>query len=371
MGRRIAERLLDQEDSNLDEAGLMPDVVETAGLIHDMGHPPFGHAAEEALASALEDCGGFEGNAQSFRIVTKLSTRDFNSPGLDLTKATLGAVLKYPQLTPPNTPPDLTDRSKGKKWGAYETELEDFQFALGSVPAKGVAGVRTPNAIVMDWADDISFATHDLEDFIHAGIVQLETLASQWDEFCIDGKGRLAGKNGFNPDEYDRACQRVRSLFEGFKPYDGTRQHRAKLHSLISDLITDLDHACSEVDGPPYVEVNPHRQYVAEVLKHITNYYVVSNPSIRAAEAGQKKTVMRLHEELVESLTDRLAKQRSGCPDLLDEMFRAAAKEQDELEALRRAAADYICTLTEQQAVDLLGRISGQTPADSLGVWLR
>jgi len=116
VGRRLAERLLKLHPKEVAASeGVDPDVVEAACLAHDLGHPPFGHIAEEVLNEVAEKAGGFEGNAQSFRIVTKLAFRSPKYVGLDLSRATLSAILKYPCF-----------RGKGKarkpKWGSYSTE---------------------------------------------------------------------------------------------------------------------------------------------------------------------------------------------------------------------------------------------------------
>ncbi|WP_306209244.1 deoxyguanosinetriphosphate triphosphohydrolase family protein [Actinoplanes sp. RD1] len=376
MGRRIAERLL-REEPELDTCDLVPDVVEVAGLAHDLGHPPFGHAAESALRDILDGVTGtkqgFEGNAQSFRIVTKLCVRNQKSPGLDLTLASLSAILKYPQFVKPKPAPALTDRSRGKKRGAYRTEEDDFIFARGEMTAPGDAGVRSPNAIIMDWADDISFATHDLEDFIHAGLVRPETLVAEWKNFRTFVRDELGRQGGFQPKAFNRAANYVESAFAGSisHPYDGSRRHQAELHSLISSLIMQLDRGCHSISGPPYVCVDDHTQYVAEILKHITTYYVVMNPNIRAAEVGQQRLVTELHEMLVNSASLDFSKGHLGRPRRFWDIYDSAKKEEGEDLAPHRAAADYICTLTEEQAVDLFLRMSGRSRADSLGVWLR
>lgn len=136
LGRRMAQRLLRLEggfQGDLDDGcrEYLPDIVETAGLAHDIGHPPFGHIAEEVLAEEMADLGGFEGNAQSFRIVTKLAVRD-SSLGLNLTRASLNSVLKYPKFrSQVASPGEATgvpwyDRSRGTKWGAYDRDQNEF-----------------------------------------------------------------------------------------------------------------------------------------------------------------------------------------------------------------------------------------------------
>src|SRR6185437_9586804 len=165
VGRRLAEKLNKKFPDS--KCVVDPDVVETACMAHDLGHPPFGHAAEKTLNSLTENIGGFEGNAQSFRIVTQLASRSRKYPGLDLTRATLAAILKYPWLRGGN--PD-----NPKKWGAYESERSDFDFAAELLPAPNH---RTIEAEIMDWADDITYSVHDLEDFFRAGRMPLHLLA--------------------------------------------------------------------------------------------------------------------------------------------------------------------------------------------------
>src|SRR6266436_2167187 len=144
VGRRLAERLLAlNSDLVLLSDGLDPDVVEAACYAHDLGHPPFGHIAEEELnALASTDIDGFEGNAQSFRIIAKLAQHSPLHRGLDLTRATLAAVLKYPWRRGENS-------EKPNKWGGYSSEEKDFEFAT---QLRGKARERTLEAQLMDWA---------------------------------------------------------------------------------------------------------------------------------------------------------------------------------------------------------------------------
>jgi len=198
LGRRLAEHLCSQPtEREKAEAwgGLDPEVVDAAGLAHDLGHPPFGHIAEKALdhlvtrgPSARSEEGdeapagnpdGFEGNAQTFRILTWLSAHNEKKyPGLNLTRATLNAVLKYPWLRDPAEAPE---GKRYNKYGAYRAEGSDHAFAREFHDGD----VQSLEAAVMDFADGLAYSVHDLEDFVRAGLVPLSRLQTGrgWERF--------------------------------------------------------------------------------------------------------------------------------------------------------------------------------------------
>ena len=147
VARRLAQKIVRQYSADVLTAvgGVDPDVAEAAGLAHDLGHPPFGHIAEQVLNKLLSDTyddeEGFEGNAQSFRIVTKLARRapPPNGPGLNLTPATLNAILKYPwprERRDPGTR-KFPDTKKARKWGFYRSEQNEFDEARKLPPTAG------------------------------------------------------------------------------------------------------------------------------------------------------------------------------------------------------------------------------------------
>ena len=170
VGRSITERLLEdakQGKIDADKGDLDPDAVEAACLAHDLGHPPFGHTAEEELKELAKQYGledGFEGNAQSFRVVTRLAFRSPDYRGLNLTRVSLRGVLKYPWCR-------QGSGYKSKKWGAYDSEEDELGWA--KKPRASSDDRRAVEAEIMDWADDVTYSVHDVEDFYRAGLIPL------------------------------------------------------------------------------------------------------------------------------------------------------------------------------------------------------
>ena len=205
--------------------GCEPDIPETAALAHDLGHPPFGHNGERALAELSQEFGGFEGNAQTLRLLTRLEAKTFGpdgrSVGLNLTRATLDACTKYPFSRPGSGP--------GEKFGVYDDDREVFDWLR--------AGVEGPAACfeaqVMDLADDVAYSVHDVEDGVVAERIDLSRLDRDvvWE---VVRDWYLPGAD----DTLDAALDRLRSV-DGWPTaaYDGSRRQQAALKNLTSDLI--------------------------------------------------------------------------------------------------------------------------------------
>ncbi len=184
IARRLAWRLCESEGS--DRALEVSDVCEAAATMHDLGHPPFGHVGEVALNDELDvlasewdvdkfELGGFEGNAQSFRQVVTTVSRAAH-PGLQLTRATLDASIKYPRTR---------SHEDQRKWNYYPSERWAYEWVREGVSD---AAEKSFEAMIMEWADDVAYATHDIDDWFRAGYMPLPLLAQS-----AEAREQLAG----------------------------------------------------------------------------------------------------------------------------------------------------------------------------------
>ena len=360
IARRLAEyTVADQPDASEALGGVDPDVVEAAALAHDLGHPPFGHVAEMKL-DELGDSDGFEGNAQSFRVVTKLALRNQDFHGLNLTRATLNAILKYPWFRETGGGP------RERKWGAYRSESEEFEWAreLGNGHAKSV------EAELMDWADDIAYSVHDLDDFYRVGLIPLDRILSDPDE--RDGfLERAANRLGSDRADHDEIKRSFDDLVDSMRllcpllahPYNGERQQRASLRTLTAWLIrryvTDSVHLQRPAEsGGRGVSINEVFLREVAALKRLTWVYVIEAPALATQQYGQR----RLIADLFDILTSAAAENDFGVfPPRFSESLRDAipnAGSHADRE-IARTVSDYISGMTEREAVELHRRLSG------------
>lgn len=358
VARRLAERLRDEEREVELVDNLDPDAAEAAALGHDIGHPPFGHIAEEVLAEAMADAGGYEGNAQSFRIVCRLAMRDPSQRGLNLTPTTLNGMLKYPWLLGEHP----TD-PESSKFGAYWSDREDFRTAQGQSTVR--PGQRTLEAELMDWSDDITYAVHDLEDFYRVGLVPLERLRTDGDErhrffesfFGADGTLRAK----FEGAEADHLRDRLDYLFLGrliFDPFVGTSTQRAQLRQATSDLIGAFQAAITpRVSAQDarirVVKIDRDSQADVLILKELTWFYVINRPALALIQEAQKDVVRRLFE------TYEGAARPGGRRELLPVAEREAIADSPSDPVRLRMICDFLAGLTEMRALELYGLLTG------------
>lgn len=338
VGRRIAERLIIDTGPDLIEAGggLHPDVVEAAGLAHDLGHPPFGHDGEEVICEAMQakDPEGFEGNAQTFRIVTRLSEPE--SPkgrgfGLDLTKATLNAILKYPRLSSRDC-----KGSCHQKWGAYRSEEGFFAEARENLPDEQ----SSIEAKIMDWADDVTYAVHDLDDFYRAGLIPLHQLH----------------KGGTLEEIFDSdsgiAPVLEQAYFHLTEPFQGTGEQRTVLRTGTSALLTRFINAVTLSGDPPSIRIGEDTKREVRFLKKITKYYVIEHPRVVSVREGQRRVLKQLFETYIEAIDGKQKRLRPLLPQ-------ATVERLDSGDTHQRLAADLLAGMTERQVLQTYHRLTG------------
>jgi dGTPase len=335
--------------------GCDPDVVETAALAHDLGHPPFGHNGERALDQVSGACGGFEGNAQTLRILTRLEAKSVDatgrSVGLNLTRATLDATTKYPwpRAEAPEPGGVHVDGAPAvRKFGVYEDDLAVFTWVRdGAEP-----GARCLEAQVMDFADDVAYSAHDLEDGIVAGRIDLQWLADAGRRREVWQTVREWYVPGVEDAEMDAAVTRLRRDTAWPEvAYDGSRQAQAALKNLTSDLIGSF---CTSVERATHDKYGdgPLSRYSAELvvpretataiaaLKGVAAHYVMRADD-RVALLGRQREVLA---ELVAAL-------RHGDPARLEPAFRADHATAVSDAGRLRVVVDQVASLTDASAM--------------------
>jgi dGTPase len=363
VGRRLAERLSHvHKEETLHSDGLDPDVVEAACQAHDLGHPPFGHIAEQELNQlAGEEIDGFEGNAQSFRIVTKLAQHSPLHRGLDLTRATLAALLKYPWRRGENS------ESKDK-WGAYGSEIKDFNFAAALRETKLE---RTLEAELMDWADDVTYSVHDLDDFYRAHKIPLHLLADRrYDRerkvFLETVLARHPERKGIwsDPNALSEAFNEMMiGLFPLNGPYQGTWQERAYLREFASQLIGRYVGGTTLhlVDRRCLLKIDDDLKLEVAMLKELTWVYVIEAPSLNSQQFGQRQVIRSLFETYFD---DARSKKKLR---LFTPYFRQAIEEASgDEKILKRTVIDLIAGMTEAQALAMHNRLTGVSVGSGL-----
>ena len=375
VARRIAERLLELQPEIVDPiGGIDPDVVEAAALSHDLGHPPFGHTAEEeldkcAVKHGLKD--GFEGNAQSFRILTKLAIHRIDYYGLNLTRATLNAVLKYPWLRSE----DRNSR-KWRKYSVYHLDREAFNFVK-----KPGDETQTIEASIMDYADDITYSVHDLEDFYLAGLIPLELLATDRDElnhFITEWlrespQNKTAQIVKAEPNRFQNFLNATYNL--GGQYRQGTFEQKAQIKRISSQLIQNyirsvkLSKKYSDRDRG-YLEQDPQKEEELKFLQRIVWYYVISNPRLATQRFGQKKIVRTLFTMYLEAIEEG---DLSFIPVRFVREYLALCERENQGEDMNqekvRMAVDIVASLSEAEAVLKYRRLTGISQGSFLDYW--
>ncbi len=325
--------------------GADPDLMEGACLAHDIGHPPFGHNGEEALNQIAASCGGFEGNAQSIRLLIRLEAKtvlpDGKSIGLNLTRASLDAATKYPWSRVENA----------RKFGVYADDLEIFNWYRSGVES----GKTSMEAQIMDWSDDVAYSVHDLEDSLVSGQIKLDQLSSDLPKlFKVAQQMYLAD---ITESEMQSALAALQKLSCWPRYYDGTHRSLARLKDLASQLIGRFAQAAEVATQEKYGDgdltrynanlVVPRAQRVeVALLKSMAGHYVI-NASDSQVRYGEQQ---RLLTELVEAILE-------SAPNTLESFFLQDWQNAQTDQARLRVVIDQVASLTDPGAVALHKRL--------------
>ena len=325
--------------------GADPDLMEGACLAHDIGHPPFGHNGEEALNLIAKSCGGFEGNAQSLRLLIRLEAKtvlpDGKSIGLNLTRASLDAATKYP----------WTRAVNAKKFGVYEDDLEIFNWYRAGVDS----GKSSMEAQIMDWSDDIAYSVHDLEDSLVSGQIKLDQLSDDLPKlFTVAQQMYLAD---ITESEMQSALNSLQKLSCWPRYYDGTHRSLARLKDLASQLIGRFAQAAEVATQEKYGDgdltrynanlVVPRAQRVeVALLKSMAGHYVINATDSQIRYAEQQKILT----QLVEAIS-------ASAPDTLESFFLQDWQRAQTDQARLRVVIDQVASLTDPGALTLHNRL--------------
>lgn len=337
--------------------GCDPDVVDAACLSHDLGHPPYGHNGEKALNLVAERIGGFEGNAQTFRVLTRLEPKTVDergrSVGLNLTRASLDAVAKYPWGK--GQGPGGPEGASARKYGVYQSDRETFEWMRAGAPA----GRRCLEAQVMDLSDDVGYSVHDVEDAIALGRLNPARLHHAGEIDSVIDSTLSWYRPQATADELGEAWQRLSAHPYWIRAYTGARSDAAALKNLTSELIGRFVSAVGEATREVYGEGQLTR-YGADLvipestateillLKGVAVHYVMAPREHEPVYLRQRTVIFDLADALMTSRGEHLDPALAGD-------WRVAEDEAARL----RVVVDQIASLTDTSARTWHARLCG------------
>lgn len=361
--------------------GLDLAACELAGLAHDIGHAPFGHAAEKYLDSwvleADQDSDGFEGNAQTVRVLSRLDSHVMlGKYGLNLTAVSMAAVQKYPWCR------SQSDPMRASKFSVYNDDVANLGFARSAMPNEVSQKVPSFEAAIMDIADDITYAIHDLQDFYQAGLINIEQVvddlkrdAAALNDTSESRPQEVGGgiftsatcsleekyPNFYEPQLYVRALGKVRFwLMQNFSgPFDGSMLMASSIRQTFSLKIKDILNGLKfsrDLEQYPYIHFGKDHWHEVQVLKQIAQGRVVASSSVALHEQSQLAAL----KIVVQALEEWCSK---GKPASLPQPLSVYVLDIDSPEAktveLRRAIVDFVCSLTDEGCAQLARNLGG------------
>jgi dGTPase len=346
IGRSICAWLLASTEDFSPDHTIDADLVEAVCLSHDLGHPPFGHAGERSLNHFMAPHGGFEGNAQTLRLLTE---RIFSQrrTGMDPSRAFLDGVLKYK-----STWGDL-GKAGGKAPAnhfVYDEQNHYLRWALGEqefppelAPGKGRDGFKSVECQVMDWADDTAYSLNDLADSVRAGFLTGESV-----RFWAEKREVETGAESPLGDLI-RAISRGR--------IDSFVGHRIGLYVKAARVEEDSNFLSGRSNRYRYrIVVDEERQAESEVFKRLAFEVVFLSPQLKQLEHKGSLMLRRLWELFHRRYVEGRA--------IDGQMFQVLPAEQaEEIERVEtvgeraRLVCDFLAGMTDGYAVRMYQRL--------------
>lgn len=340
------------------DLGLNADIVDMACLAHDLGHPPFGHNGEKGLNDWAAEIGGFEGNAQTLRLLTRIEPKVFladgTSVGLNLTRASLDATCKYPW--PLSEAGEMREHSI--KFGVYEDDVAIYNWMRQGAPDR----IKSVEAQVMDFSDDVAYSVHDFEDAIVSGYIKLDELADPAIEAELLAKISEWNVGAYGIDELASALKNLRSLPNWPTAFDRSPAMLGSLKNLASDLIGRFVSRTisAVVDASPQesmarfgsrLSVPAEVKAEIAVLKGIVSAFLMSHESRRPIYEWQRELLAELADAILASNGENL-------DVYCTKAWAAATTEREQ----RRVVVDQVASLTDQSAITLHNRLVVKGP---------
>lgn len=340
------------------------DLIAVICLLHDIGHPPFGHGGEVALNFMMRNHGGFEGNAQTLRLLTKIEDC-YGQHGLDLTRRALLGILKYPAprskvcaLMKPALAENHFRSIRVNDWlppkAYYDSEEDIVEWILTPFTAEDAIRFTSLNNLpqglehgktahhsldcsIMDAADDIAYGVHDLEDAIHLRLIQRDALGTKTLREILSEISAL-------PD-YD-------ALLEGLFAND-VAIRKDLIGKLVNFFITATEMVqCKHIFQHPLLSnqavLQPEAQRLLDYFKQCIYEKVIDSQEARTFEHGGQTVVLRLFEAI-----------ESNPQSLLDEKNRKRWLAADDDADAHRILCDYIANMTDEYAYRMHERLFG------------
>ncbi len=327
--------------------GADTDLVEAVCLAHDLGHPSFGHNGEQVLHHLMREHGGFEGNAQTFRILTRLERKSNAYEGLNLTYQTLDGVLKYKKaITNIEAAPTTRDQSDEPVKGFY---ARDREFIEEITTRTGTGWQRSFESQIMDVADDIAYSVHDLEDGLKAELIRTEDFRKfSPSKIHRAVNARLAAAVGreVNEENIHTELVDIASRLERLEQQAGRAARKMLTRSLIHEFASSVD-----VQANGGVDAEVASRIRIETLKAFVSYTVIFNPRVTTLGHKGREIIRRLFAAL-----DRGKESIGLFPEDYGEAYEKALMSGTESDR-KRTVCDFLAGMTDSYAMRFYGRL--------------